>query len=62
LALWKTYKDATTVGNASSDEEQRPAKKPRVAGPTESRSTYLKSQLDAVVKQVEESLGDEYEQ
>jgi hypothetical protein len=62
LALWKTYKDATTVGNASSDEEQRPAKKPRVAGPTESRSAYLKSQLDAVVKQVAESRGDEYEQ
>jgi hypothetical protein len=33
-----------------------------VAGPTESRSAYLESQLDAVTKQVEESLGDEYEQ
>jgi hypothetical protein len=61
LALWKTYKDAITAGNALSDQEQQPAKKPRVAGLTESRSAYLKSQLDAAVKQVERSLGDEYE-
>jgi hypothetical protein len=45
----------------SSDEEQRPAKKPRIAGLTESRSVYLKSQLNAVIKQIEESLSDEYE-
>jgi hypothetical protein len=36
-----------------------PSKKPR--GPFESRSAYLKSQLDAAVKQVEDNLSDEYE-
>ena len=61
LAMWKGYKDA--AGSATSDgDERRPTKKPRVAGPTASRSAFLKLQLDAAVKQVEEHLGDEYEQ
>jgi hypothetical protein len=61
--LWKAYKDKNSLaGSIASDDEQRPSKKPRVVGPTESRSAYLKSQLDAAIKQVEENLGDEYEQ
>jgi hypothetical protein len=63
LVLWKAYKDKSLpTGSATSDDEQRPSKKPRLAGPTESRSAYLKSQLDAATKQVEENLCDEYEQ
>ena len=33
-----------------------------MAGPTESRSAFLKSQLEAADKHEQESLGDEYEQ
>jgi hypothetical protein len=63
LALWKTYKDSrsTQACGASSDDE-RPSKKQRVAGPTESRSAFLKLQLEAADKHEQESLGDEYEQ
>jgi hypothetical protein len=63
LALWKTYKDSKSApaSSASSDDE-RPSKKPRMAGPTESRSAFLKLQLEATDKHEQESLGDEYEQ
>jgi hypothetical protein len=37
-------------------------KRPRVAELTASRSAFLKSQLEAAVKRVEEHLSDEYEQ
>lgn len=61
--LWKTYKDsrsAQACGRSSDDE--RPSKKLRVAGLTESRSAFLKSQLEAADKHEQESLSDEYEQ
>jgi hypothetical protein len=64
LLLWKTYKDKTRSAPASStsSDDERPSKKPRVAGPTESRSAFLKLQLEAADKHEQESLGDEYEQ
>ena len=50
------------VGSVTSDsDERRPAKRVRVVGPTASRSAFLKLQLDAAVKQVEEHLSDKYE-
>ncbi|RAQ98540.1 ribonuclease h-like protein [Stemphylium lycopersici] len=64
LLLWKTYKDKTrsAPSSSTSSDDERPSKKPRVAGPTESRSAFLKSQLEAADKHQQESLGDEYEQ
>ena len=50
------------VSSATSDSnKRRSAKRVRVVGLTASRSAFLKLQLDAAVKQVEEHLGDEYE-
>lgn len=60
--MWKGFQEATVVGSATSDsDKRRPAKRVRVVGPTASRSAFLKLQLDAAAKQVEEHLGDEYE-
>jgi hypothetical protein len=62
LALWKTYKDSKLMQpcGASSDNEQ-PSKKPGVAGPTESESMFLKSQLEAgcerTFSELEDTLG-----
>jgi hypothetical protein len=63
MAMWKDYKEATTADRLSCDSDERQqAKRPRVAEPTASRSAFLKLQLEAAVKRVEEHLGDEYEQ
>jgi len=62
VAMWKGFQEATVVSSATSDsDERRSAKRVRVVGLTASRSAFLKLQLDAAVKQVEEHLGDEYE-
>jgi hypothetical protein len=61
--MWKGYKEATTVDNATSNgDEQRPLKRLRIAGTAPSRCAFLKSHLDARNREEEELQGNEYEQ
>jgi hypothetical protein len=59
--MWKGFQEATVVSSATSDSDKRRlAKRVRVVSLTASRSAFLKLQLDAAVKQVEEHLSDKY--
>ena len=58
LVIWEEHKDAATVAEGTVAE--RPSKEPRV-GLSASRSAFLQLSMEAVMKQVEAHLEDEYE-